>query len=606
MSSLAAQQATDAYALNDLARPDPLRAPQPRTGWLLAALFVLCLVPRLLMAWQISVMSTDGAFFISLAQRIERGVQQVETQYDLNIYPLVLSWLHRVGLDWETAGELWGVLCGSLAVLPLFGWARRQFGQRVAVTACLLYAVHPKLIEWTPEILRESTFWLLLATYVYCLYRAVTEVRLRFFVACGVLWSLAVNTRFEAWFLLLPAVLWTLWRWFALQQAKARLLLGMALLVACYPLVMLLLLRAAGYDGWEWGTFQRLHLVARWLQSFHDESDDEPSPPSRRPATRRQPTAPGDSAGGASQPPPRDDASQPDPREAAVPSPTCTHEPLPLAATPPTARRARWVAPVDRLSFPALLWIYVHTLERGFTFVYGPLLLWGLAAHWRLWLRRDMQPLFYWCLLVLGGMWIHLWNSNETSSRYCMSLVMLGSPLAALGLVALCATLARWLARDLPEVRPAIQQRLLPALLGVLAIVGWTDALWSGFDGRQARADLGRWLRAELGPGAKVAGTAKWSLLNYYAQGTFVRFPLDLHDAQPVDLVEWIGEVQPQAVVLCQRRFSTAEIHEVLVEAPRLGLHLVNPQELPLSCQAEAVVLLRHEVRDHLVRRPRP
>lgn len=605
MSSLAAQQAADAYVPNDLIRAEPLRAPQPRCGWLLAALFLLCLVPRVLMAWQISVMSTDGAFFIGLAQRIEQGVQRVETQYDLNVYPLVLAWLHRAGLDWETAGELWGVLCGSLAVLPLFGWARRQFGQRVAVVACILYAVHPKLIEWTPEVLRESTFWLLLATYVYCLYRAVTEVRLVFFAASGVLWCLAVNTRFEGWFLLLPALLWTAWRGIALRAARVRLVLGLTLVVACYPLVMLGLLRAAGYHGWEWGTFHRLHLVARWLQSFHEESDDEAAPSERRPAPRR-PAAIDGSARGTTSPGSSQAGSAPSQQPDSATTPRCMHEPLPLTSAQGPLRATRWVAPVERLSFPALVWTYVHTLERGFTFVYGPLLLWGIAAHWRLWLRRDMQPLFFWCLLTLGGMWIHLWNCNETSSRYCMSLVMLGSPMAALGLSALCATVARWLVRDLPAVRPAIQQRLLPALLAVLAIVGWTDALWSGFDGRQARADLGRWIRAELGPGAKVAGTAKWSLLNYYAQGTFVRIPLDLHDEQPLDLVEWIRTVQPEAVVLCPRRFSTAEIHEVLVEAPRMGLHLVNPQELPLSCQAEGVVLLRHEVRDHLVRRPRP
>ncbi len=86
--------------------------------------------------------------------------------------------LHRAGLPWETAAKWYGVVLASLAVLPLFGWVRRQFDDVVAVVACLLYAVHPKLIEWSPEAVREPSFWFffLLALYGLC---AATDLEWR-------------------------------------------------------------------------------------------------------------------------------------------------------------------------------------------------------------------------------------------------------------------------------------------------------------------------------------------------------------------------------------------------------------------------------------------
>ena len=52
----------------------------------------------------------------------------------------------------------------SLTVLPLFGWTRRQFDDRLATIACLLYAVHPKLIEWSPELVRDPSQFRVIVT----------------------------------------------------------------------------------------------------------------------------------------------------------------------------------------------------------------------------------------------------------------------------------------------------------------------------------------------------------------------------------------------------------------------------------------------------------
>ena len=94
------------------------------SGWfVLAGLFILCLVPRMIMAWKMPGICPDAVLYISLGKAIEAGrFQEAMGQIRFNIYPVILSCLHHFGLSWETAGVAWGVAIASCTVLPLFGW----------------------------------------------------------------------------------------------------------------------------------------------------------------------------------------------------------------------------------------------------------------------------------------------------------------------------------------------------------------------------------------------------------------------------------------------------------------------------------------------------
>lgn len=149
-------------------------------------LMVAAAVPRMVQASRIEVLYPDGAFYITLAQQLEEGRLSVQdSAYGFNVYTLTSALLHRAGLAWETAAKIWGVLCATLVVLPLFGWVRRQFHPTLAVVACCLYAFYPKMIEWSGEVVRESTFWLLFTSTLYFAWRAASEGRLLFFAAAG-------------------------------------------------------------------------------------------------------------------------------------------------------------------------------------------------------------------------------------------------------------------------------------------------------------------------------------------------------------------------------------------------------------------------------------
>ena len=192
--------------------PNPALPPRP---WVIVLLLVACLAPRAVAAWNWDVIWGDSLHYRYASISLEQGdFEQGFAEFGLNIYPLILIPLRHLGIDWQIAGKYFGVLVASLTVLPLWGWLRRMFDDRLAVIACLVYALHGKLIAISPLIIRDSTFWFLLVFTLYYVWRAVGELRIGFFLAAGVALTLAVHTRTEGWLLLIPLLGWGACRWF--------------------------------------------------------------------------------------------------------------------------------------------------------------------------------------------------------------------------------------------------------------------------------------------------------------------------------------------------------------------------------------------------------
>src|SRR5439155_21764944 len=71
---------------------------------------------------------------------------------------------------------------------------------------------HPGFIRGSVEVIRDSTFWSLLAARVYLLWLAVTELRWRWYLASGVAIDLACLTRCEGLLLFALLAAWSVWR----------------------------------------------------------------------------------------------------------------------------------------------------------------------------------------------------------------------------------------------------------------------------------------------------------------------------------------------------------------------------------------------------------
>ena len=211
-------------------------APLPWRIGTVALLLLVTFVPRAVAAWNWEILWGDTLHYVYASQALERGdFDRGFSEFGLNVYPLVLIPLRHLGIDWQVAGKWFSVLAATLTVVPLWGWLRRLFDDRIALLACLIYAMHGKLIAISPLIIRDSTFWLLFTATLYYLWRAADEARLSSYFAAGVALTLAVHTRTEGWLLVVPLLGWTACRWRSTIERRAKLVFGTLLCLAVIP-----------------------------------------------------------------------------------------------------------------------------------------------------------------------------------------------------------------------------------------------------------------------------------------------------------------------------------------------------------------------------------
>jgi len=505
----------------------------------LAALVLICLVLRGLMAMRVPSVCPDGALYIQLAKALDGGdIQRGSEGIGLNIYPIILMLLHRAGLDWETAGVVWGVLIGSLVVLPLYGWVRRQFDDRVAAMACVLYATHPRAIEWSPEIVRDPTFWFLLTLSLYLLWRAVTEIRLRWFLLAGPTLILATSTRFEGWALLFPLLFWALWRWLALPTVRSRLALGVILCVAAVPVLALV-------GGICWPRVFWEHLPLRldmWtrFQTWLECSMGNVSAPQ----VGLNPTLP-------------------------------PHmEPMPLTR---------------------MLRVFVATMTRGLSPLYALLMFGGLWAWRRTWARRDHQAIFYAALAVLVGIWIQLWYDLSICTRYALSIVLAASPFAALGLLGLAQRAGRMAERL--GATGHTRDAAAGLLIFLVAAVGMGSAMTSNrpyFASRKFAADLGRWMRHTPVSAPMIVGpVALTPIVQFYAgKGRYETFRTDTADASTI--VRLVEQCNPDFLLLRTTKRIDIEQSKRLAEQMKCrGFREIEPVGYPKGSDPVVVLVGR-------------
>jgi len=506
---------------NGLADPLPQRAALRARPALWVGLVLLCLVPRALIVLRIAGVCPDAVLYIDLAKSLDAGdLRAGLREMQLNTFPAILVLLHRLGLDWVTGGQLWNIAAASLVVLPLYGWARRQFDDRVALVACLLYAVHPKLIVWSPELIRDPTFWLLFMLSIYLLWRAVTEVRIGWFLAAGLAMTLSWLTRFEGLFLFIPLTLWTFWRWRALTTARGRLLVGAAASVVALPALVLainvLLLR--GHDQFALARLRPLSLLQAWVASLFGQ---------------------------------------------------------PVRSTAGIVAEAGGPAGIP---FGHMLWEFFPTMTRGLSPAFALLMFGGLWGWRRVWSRRDHQPLFYAALAMLGGIWINLWYVEVSCPRYAFPIVLMASPFAALGLLGLTARCLRGAVRlGLgAQARPAA----VAAPLATVVLLAAVGVLGVDYGPRKVEVELGHWIRRNFGPEAQLAGPiGLGTSVSFYAEGRCVPFPLEPADET---IVAAVRQCKPDVLLLQRMKRMQPDRYAPLIERMKeFGLEPVDGSCLP-------------------------
>jgi hypothetical protein len=536
--------------------PHPLAArcaaEPPGRPWVLALLLLACLIPRALFAWRWTTLWADSILYLDASQALDRrDFQEAFHEFGLNLYPVILCGLHRLPIAWTAAASGWSVLMACAAVLPLWGWIRRQFNDRVACVACLCYAFQGRLVANSPHVIRDATFWFLLAVTLYATWRAVVGIRPGWFLAAGLALVLAVYTRSEGWLMVVPLLGWSAGRWPSAAGARLRLAAGVLLCLGMVPLSLTAVnvICLSECPQWQWLRPQHVQIVRDWW----------------RPGTGGPAAGPG---GGAP-----------------APAMEAIDRPAPRGATSPTT--ASGDIPPAALNRKLIL-----RMVRGYTYVGGLLLLVGIASHWRLALRRDHLVLGVMNVLLLALIRIRFGQAG-LDIRYFMPLVLVALPWMALGFAWIAAAGAR---RLTPWVRWT--PRRYAVFLGVLGSVA---AGLSMVDGRpsadrlhaaQREEALGRWILERIGPDRTLAGSCEdLQLVRYYAQARTAK-AFDLSRGGPLPPVVEAGRAD--AILLDRARSSdrsVAAAGERIVS--QLGYRPVESGQLPRGCESLQVFLRR-------------
>jgi hypothetical protein len=555
---------------------------------LVTLLLALCLVPRAVAAWNLDVLWGDSLHYRYASICLEQGdFSQGFAEFGLNVYPLILIPLRHLGIDWQIAGKAFGVIIASLTVVPLWGWLRRVFDDRLAAIACCVYALHGKLIALSPLILRDSTFWFVLVLTLYYLWRAIGELRAGLFLAAGLALTLAVHTRTEGWLLVIPLAGWGLCRWPRALSERRHLILGILLSLAVIPAAVTLLnftwLRE--YPRWEF--VRPIHFVTavEWWNSQTGMQLPVPCP--EVVPTGRVHIPQSDESAAASELAAKKKTPQEKPAAASIAPSVKPPQPFSSivvpAALPPEMTTPSW-----KLTLRLL-----EGLAKSCTWVGGLLLLIGLTRGWRILIRPEH--------LALLGLTAALLLVTRIRSgiagfdqRYFMPIVILSIPWMAWGLDCVLV-----LTRQLPVCRkmgPSRGSRILAGILIATAVLcSFVDGPISTPAYMRKHADLGRWIHRHVGPEPSItANFDEMALDAYYANGhvaaivwprdcLLVPMPTALTERWSDVVVLWNDDdnIAPQYFAAIERRISTC-----------CGYRRIDPKELPVA-ETEVMVFVK-------------
>lgn len=563
----------------------PFSKPMSSSGrgrlFIVAGLLVLWFVLRFAIALKEDVLYPDGVTYIGLAARMENAATHGKLDPRLfNAYPAILMLLHQTGCDWETAGRAWGVLCGTLIVLPLYGWLRRLYNDEIAVVGCILAGLHPKLIEWSPQLIRDPTFCLFAICSLYAGWRAASELRVTWFVAAGLATFAAMQTRIEGWFLLFPQMIWLCRQAWRAPGLRLRFAFGALCASAALPLGILLINLLFGelFSSWIWGG--NLHKVA-YLEHVPVVCELIPAElfPDSSP-----PIDPADAPEGVALPPPPAGArhAMVEPIAALTPLAQSAGDSAAAMSSSPELLIGSIPSPINALQ---ATWLLGRALVRGFGPVYATLFAIGLVDKRRPF-NIDQRAMLAFVAATISAIWLHTWQSKVTSSRYALPLVLAGAPYAAAGFLAAAEFLSHRFAaiqtlaqRAARSVSFAPQQIIAAALLGILSVVTIADSFLGHDSPYRPQHALGHWIRKEVGSHRRLAGPNDLFVAAFYAEADYYYKPRGSES-----LSSLIREQSPDVLLL------TADGAPQVAQA---DYRRVDTKELPPECRSRYVVLIR-------------
>jgi 4-amino-4-deoxy-L-arabinose transferase-like glycosyltransferase len=145
------------------------------------------------------ILISDAPLFLAVTQLFLDGEFRVALAHDYHPLTTVLIALTSLvtGVGPESAGLIVSVLSGGIATAALYLLARDQFGERVALVAALLFAVHPQIVEAATSVQSDGIHLAFFLVAALLAWRTLEKGRFFDALGAGILCGLAYLTRPE-------------------------------------------------------------------------------------------------------------------------------------------------------------------------------------------------------------------------------------------------------------------------------------------------------------------------------------------------------------------------------------------------------------------------
>jgi hypothetical protein len=514
----------------------------PRVGWILLALVVITLVPRLIHVVTPGPICPDGVFFCRAAEEIRSGDHGLAFDVlGINLFPLMMVAVGSLGMSDPAAGSLISLIAGTLTVLPLFGLMDRIVGRGAAVLGCLLYAGHPMAIEWSGQVVRDPLFWLLFTTSLYAMWRATESLGLGWFALAGLSGIAAALTRTEGFLLVVPLAIWGGYRLVATPRMRMRAAIGtgIAATVGIVALIVANTLMLSPDSSWQWGRLAHVTMLQESVARLFAEEPETALDPAAAEAARI-------AAGGA---------------------------PVHIAQKQPGDRTAS-----------EMFAYWLRPARRGIDPVYAVFLVLGMVYLNRKLFSLPFLPLLLMSLGVSLAVWIHLEHRWEASSRYFVTIVLVTLPIAGYGLCKIADdVLSYYIAWRLPWPSGYKNQTTLRLIwVACFCIYGGALILTRVDETQLHQQQIGLWLLETEGPGKQVAAS-EGQLVAFYGKAELHTYPAGWTRDE---LADWLGQF-PDCDLLMLPNGWTPDQRDWFVThvAPRIQYEGVPAEFLPQDCK---------------------
>lgn len=182
-------------------------------------LILLASALRLFALWLFPIVERDGILYLQL---IETWHREGSYQNMLTVFPgrdwipslplFLMKLFMPLGVSAECSARILSIFCGSF--VPIIGyeiaWTLLK-DQKIAISSGVLFAVHPILIEYSIQPLRDGfyIFWCGLSLLFLC--RGVVEKKWYDWSLAGLFFSSSLLTRYETLELLPLVILFFFW-----------------------------------------------------------------------------------------------------------------------------------------------------------------------------------------------------------------------------------------------------------------------------------------------------------------------------------------------------------------------------------------------------------